>query len=89
MNRSVYDAARTLPSAALTADRTAFFGSILRTLNHLVNDLDSLGAQRPMLDQVILDWSAAVSEDDLDHTLHYVSSRRVTNKNYFSLVMHS
>jgi uncharacterized damage-inducible protein DinB len=37
MNRSVYRAAGSLPAAALSANRGAFFGSILGTLNHLVN----------------------------------------------------
>ncbi|MDD3763145.1 MAG: DinB family protein [Nevskiales bacterium] len=36
MNRKLYAAAATLPAEALTADRGAFFGSILGTLNHLV-----------------------------------------------------
>ncbi|MEO7431669.1 MAG: DinB family protein [Dokdonella sp.] len=36
MNESVYAAARGLPTDELTADRGAFFGSILKTLNHLV-----------------------------------------------------
>ena len=36
MNAKVYAAAATLPDAALAADRNAFFGSILGTLNHLV-----------------------------------------------------
>jgi uncharacterized damage-inducible protein DinB len=36
MNRRLYDAAATLPHDALAADRGAFFGSILGTLNHLV-----------------------------------------------------
>lgn len=35
MNRKVYEAAGTLTDGALTADRQAFFGSILGTLNHL------------------------------------------------------
>ena len=35
MNTKVYDAAATLPAEALSADRGAFFGSILGTLNHL------------------------------------------------------
>lgn len=35
MNRQVYDAAATLPHEALVADRGAFFGSLLGTLNHL------------------------------------------------------
>lgn len=37
MNRSMYQAARQLPAARLAADRKAFFGSLLGTLNHLVN----------------------------------------------------
>ena len=37
MNSSVYQGARQLPAAVLEADRKAFFGSILGTLNHLVN----------------------------------------------------
>lgn len=35
MNTKLYSAARRLPGEALTADRNAFFGSILGTLNHL------------------------------------------------------
>ncbi|MGZ0716523.1 DinB family protein [Pseudomonas palleroniana] len=35
MNQKVYTAAGQLPDAALSADRQAFFGSILGTLNHL------------------------------------------------------
>jgi uncharacterized damage-inducible protein DinB len=37
MNERVYAAAATLPPGVVTADRKAFFGSILGTLNHLVN----------------------------------------------------
>lgn len=36
MNRRVYAAAATLPKAVLNADRGAFFGSIMGTLNHIV-----------------------------------------------------
>jgi uncharacterized damage-inducible protein DinB len=36
MNTQVYAAAATLPRQALTADRGAFFGSIMGTLNHIV-----------------------------------------------------
>ncbi|MEN9538820.1 MAG: hypothetical protein RLZZ126_1055, partial [Pseudomonadota bacterium] len=35
MNQRVYAAAATLPAVALTAERGAFFGSILGTLNHI------------------------------------------------------
>lgn len=37
MNHSVYETARKLPAEELSAQRGAFFGSILGTLNHLVN----------------------------------------------------
>jgi len=36
MNAKVYEAARNLPEEELSANRKAFFGSILGTLNHLV-----------------------------------------------------
>ena len=36
MNRKLYDAAAQLPPRELHADRKAFFGSVLGTLNHLV-----------------------------------------------------
>jgi uncharacterized damage-inducible protein DinB len=36
MNRKLYAAAATLPKDALSADRGAFFGSVLGTLNHIV-----------------------------------------------------
>ncbi|NLH81102.1 MAG: damage-inducible protein DinB [Phyllobacteriaceae bacterium] len=36
MNRSIYDAAGRLPAEEVAADRGAFFGSILGTLEHLV-----------------------------------------------------
>jgi uncharacterized damage-inducible protein DinB len=37
MNNSVYQEARKLPAEVLSTDHGAFFGSILGTLNHLVN----------------------------------------------------
>jgi uncharacterized damage-inducible protein DinB len=36
MNRRLYDAAATLPAHELSADRRAFFGSLLGTMNHLI-----------------------------------------------------
>lgn len=36
MNRKLYDAAARLPASELDADRGAFFGSLLGTMNHLV-----------------------------------------------------
>lgn len=45
MNQRMYDAAAQLPEEELLADRRAFFGSILGTLNHLVVG-DTLWLQR-------------------------------------------
>ncbi len=36
MNNKLYAAARTLPAEALAAERRAFFGSIIGTLNHIL-----------------------------------------------------
>jgi len=36
MNTRLYAAAATLPKDALVADRNAFFGSIMATLNHII-----------------------------------------------------
>jgi uncharacterized damage-inducible protein DinB len=125
MNASVYRAARQLPAETLAADKKAFFGSILGTLNHLVNadliwlkrfaahpanhpqldpihalpnpatlgaigfsDIDSLWERRRWLDELICTWTAAITEADLDHTLHYENSRGAADKNFFSLLMH-
>ena len=48
MNAKLYDAAGTLPDEELAADRKAFFGSILGTLNHLVV-ADTIWLKRFML----------------------------------------
>ena len=45
MNSRIYQAARSLPDEELCMDRKAFFGSILRTLNHLVTG-DTVWLQR-------------------------------------------
>lgn len=125
MNRNIHHAARTLPAQALAADRKAFFGSILGTLNHLVNgdtiwlkrfaahptgfaqlapvralagpatlgemqfsDIASLWERRRWLDELILAWAAAITEDDLDQALAYVNLRGSARKDFFSLLMH-
>ncbi|MEO7493551.1 MAG: DinB family protein [Massilia sp.] len=45
MNERIYGAARSLPPERVTADRKAFFGSLLGTLQHLVN-ADTIWLQR-------------------------------------------
>lgn len=37
MNRKLYDAAARLPEPEIAADRKAFFGSLLGTLNHIIS----------------------------------------------------
>lgn len=37
MNRKLYDAAAKLPASEIVADRKAFFGSLLGTLNHIIS----------------------------------------------------
>ena len=81
MNASMYAAARRLPAAELEADRKAFFGSLLGTLNHLANaDLIWLkrfaghAARFPLLEAV--------------RAVRYVNSRGAADKNLFSLLMH-
>lgn len=37
MNRKLYDAAARLPASEIVADRKAFFGSLLGTLNHIIS----------------------------------------------------
>lgn len=126
MNTKVIEAALTLPEAELLADKKAFFGSILGTLNHLIvadtiwlkrfanhpaqypqlspllsqpmpdaldqiicPDMQSFQAYRKLLDDIILNWAEAVTEEDLDHVLHYVNTKGVPgDKNFFSLIMH-
>ncbi|MCF8177124.1 MAG: DinB family protein [Sulfuritalea sp.] len=126
MNARVYEAAGGLSADALAADRGAFFGSILGTLNHLVvgdtiwlkrfaqhparytalepvrqlpdplaldqvlfNDLESLAAHRRMLDAAIVEWANSVTDDELDHVLHYANTKGIeSSKRFFNLVMH-
>src|SRR5881394_226491 len=75
-NRRLYDAAAELPDADYRADRGAFFGSVHRTLNHLiVGDRIWMGrftgvpSSHKRLDEVPHDsfdalWAARQVEDD-------------------------
>ncbi|MGR3885411.1 DinB family protein [Pseudomonas sp. 1152_12] len=68
MNRKVYEAAAKLTDAALAADRQAFFGSILGTLNHLtLGDTVWLKrfAQHPTGFSALAPLSAIATPDDL------------------------
>lgn len=73
MNDKVYEAAGRLDAGALAADRGAFFGSILGTLNHLAAaDLIWLGRfrehpVRPALLEALDAWPVPAS---LDHLLY-------------------
>jgi uncharacterized damage-inducible protein DinB len=126
MNVKVYEAAMSLDESELIANRKAFFGSILGTLNHLAvadtiwlkrfanhpasysalkplqnipnptsldqalhSNIQSLWIQRRSLDQIITEWASSVTDQDLDHVLHYSSIKGVAaGKNFFSLIMH-
>ena len=126
MNARMYDAAGKLDAAALSADRGAFFGSILGTLNHLVvadliwlrrfaphpvssqtlsalsafprpaalretlaDDLASLRALRQRLDEVIVQWAAALTPELLASDLSYTSTAGIASRrNFGALVQH-
>ncbi|HEX8545120.1 MAG TPA: DinB family protein [Pseudomonas sp.] len=126
MNDKVYQAAAGLPCEELHADRKAFFGSIIGTLNHLVvadtiwlkrfarhsaghpslepvkhledpqalnqllfTELDALLARRQMLDQVIVEWTAALTEADLDTVMAYSNTTGIkAERNFYGLLVH-
>ena len=126
MNDKVYQAAAGLSSDELRADRKAFFGSIIGTLNHLVvadtiwlkrfarhpaghpslesikhledphalnqllfTELDALQARRTMIDQVIVEWTAELSEADLDTVLAYSNTAGIkADRNFYGLLIH-
>lgn len=51
--------------------------------------LPALAERRGMLDQAILQWVAALTEEDLHLALRYANSKGVVSeRNYFSLLMH-
>jgi len=55
----------------------------------LFNQLDQLTVQRQWLDQLIIDWTAALSDDDLDVTLHYANTAGVQHRrNFYGLLTH-
>lgn len=73
MNTNLYEAVMTLPGEELAADKKAFFGSILGTLNHLATG-DTLWLKRfathPASDSS-LDWVRnAPTPTSLDQPLH-------------------
>ncbi|WP_368737878.1 DinB family protein [Massilia sp. CCM 8734] len=126
MNQKIVDAAATLPAHELAAERGAFFGSLLGTLNHLVaadtiwlrrfathparfgaldavlalpapgaldavysDDLAVLAAHRRWLDGLIEKWLAQLAEADLDHVLHYASTKGIrSQKRFGDLLLH-
>ncbi|KAB0491274.1 DinB family protein [Pseudomonas vancouverensis] len=55
----------------------------------LFTNFRELAAQRLWLDQLIIDWSASLSEPDLDHLLHYANTRGIpADRHFYSLLMH-
>lgn len=126
MNAKLYEAAGKLSPQELAADRKAFFGSLLGTLNHIVvgdtiwlkrfathpgghaaldpvrklampssldqilfTDFAALSAHRKLLDQVIDEWAASLTKEDLAHVLQYTNTKGVVGRRKFSsLVLH-
>ncbi|MDM5181246.1 DinB family protein [Massilia sp. DJPM01] len=126
MNQKLYAAAATLPAHELAADRGAFFGSLLGTLNHLVaadtiwlrrfashparsgaleaaqalappsalnaihsDDLAVLAEHRRMLDGLIGSLTAQLADADLEHVLHYASTKGIASQKRFGdLLLH-
>jgi uncharacterized damage-inducible protein DinB len=126
MNAKVYAAAARLSEQDLVADRNAFFGSVLGTLNHiavadtiwlkrfaqhpaghaaldpvrsmvmpatldqlLFTDLAALSVHRNRLDNIINEWAASLSEDDLTHVLEYTNTKGIVGRRKFAgLVLH-
>lgn len=55
----------------------------------LYEDFDALSVQRRTLDDIIIRWSAALSDQDLQHVLHYTTTRGVPSaQDCFGLLMH-
>lgn len=55
----------------------------------LFADLAELSAHRRMLDGIIERWAASLTEQDLQHVLHYANTRgEPFDRDFFSLVMH-
>ncbi|WP_129776939.1 DinB family protein [Peristeroidobacter soli] len=126
MNRSVFAAAAKLPADEVTADKGAFFGSILGTLNHLAvadtiwlkrfsthascgtslqsmsdvpyparldqtlfADLSSLQGYRERLDELIIQFVAALEDDALDQPLIFSSLKGAkAARNFRAVLMH-
>jgi len=126
MNSKVYEVAGQLSAEELLADRKAFFGSILGTLNHILiadtiwlkrfsyhpanhsalkviadmqdpRSLDELRfinfaeltKQRHLLDSIILSWAGQLTNQDMEHVVHYRNMKGVpADKKLGSLLLH-
>jgi uncharacterized damage-inducible protein DinB len=124
MNNKLYDAAASLPPGELEADRGAFFGSLLGTLNHiavgdtiwlqrvaaharfaaalapiaalpapaaldqpLFDSLARLRERRDFLDRLLLDWTATLTEADLDAVISYRRFNGETSKRQLGMLL--
>ncbi|MBH8610966.1 DinB family protein [Pseudomonas mohnii] len=55
----------------------------------LLSNIRELSTYRVWLDQVIVEWSRAITESDLDYTLNYTSMKGApADKSFYGLVMH-
>lgn len=50
-------------------------------------DFTAMHAHRLWLDQLIIDWAAAIREEDLDHLLDYRNSKGPNRREFFSLLI--
>jgi len=55
----------------------------------MFDDLEGLKAHRQWLDSVIINWIAALNDDDLDTVLNYQNTKGVAStRSYSSLIVH-
>jgi uncharacterized damage-inducible protein DinB len=124
MNNKLYDAAASLPPGELAAQRGAFFGSLLGTLNHiavgdtiwlkrfaaharfaaalapitalptpaaldqpLFDTLAGLRERRDFLDRLVLDWTSALGESDLEAVISYRRMNGETNHRQLGMLL--
>jgi uncharacterized damage-inducible protein DinB len=52
-------------------------------------DIQSISVQRQWLDAIIVDWTHAVVDTDLDYVMHYTNTKGISsNKQFFNLLIH-
>jgi uncharacterized damage-inducible protein DinB len=55
----------------------------------LFDDFSELSKHRKVLDGVIINWANVLTDDDLNHVLHYTNTKGILgDKKFFNLLMH-